>query len=341
MSYAEAYFECDMAEQAAIDKQTKKKKLAALLDKYGESREAIDMNADIRDTMEYIWNDGDKLIDEVLEERRLARAYRLRNREESDALRLQQAISQKNNNKEEISQQTSVQKEDNADEDVIEEEENEVKNSDEFNMNKFVNVTVRPMIEEHENITNYPYLDTADKITIAIGANINDNPFTIQWYYKNTETGKLEKLDNDNPLHQKLICRELATLDKYKGRNFVARFFEDKTHLRMSDDDVEQEYQKRVKIAIDDVKSIISSYNKAHLKKRKIPDFEKMPTSLQKVLVDMSFNLGYAKFNWKDGYPNFWNALATHNMNKMRKESYRKGISQKRHNSIIKLLDNN
>ena len=40
----------------------------------GKSQEAIDMNADIRDTREYMVNSGDELIDEVIEERRLKRA---------------------------------------------------------------------------------------------------------------------------------------------------------------------------------------------------------------------------------------------------------------------------
>ena len=39
-----------------------------------EKSRCIDMNTDIRDTMEYMVNSGDELIDEVIDERRLKRA---------------------------------------------------------------------------------------------------------------------------------------------------------------------------------------------------------------------------------------------------------------------------
>ena len=71
MVYTAEDFNQDMAERKAQEINRKKKKLAELLDKYGESREAIDMNTDIRDTMEYMVNSGDELIDEVIDERRL------------------------------------------------------------------------------------------------------------------------------------------------------------------------------------------------------------------------------------------------------------------------------
>ena len=63
-------------------------------------RETIDMNADIRDTREYMVNSGDELIDEVIEERRLERADQLHNREESNSLRLQPAMYKKKNDEE-------------------------------------------------------------------------------------------------------------------------------------------------------------------------------------------------------------------------------------------------
>ena len=48
---------------------------------------------DIRDTMEYMVNSGDELIDEVIEERRLKRADQLHNREESNSLRLMNGVA--------------------------------------------------------------------------------------------------------------------------------------------------------------------------------------------------------------------------------------------------------
>ena len=143
----------------------------------------------------------------------------------------------------------------------------------------------------------------------------------------------LTKLDNNNPEHKKIILEELAKLDEYKGKNMKAEAFKNKTNLRMSAQDVNKEYQRRMDIAIGDVKAIIKDFNSEPKNKNKVEDFEKMPQPLQKVLVDMAFNLGKAGFNWelteqkvivkgktvikKVGYPNFWKALADHRLGKM------------------------
>ncbi|MBO5284873.1 MAG: hypothetical protein J6B00_03250 [Alphaproteobacteria bacterium] len=65
----------ELAKEFTEDKEKplKKKKLAALLDKYGESRENIDKNADIKDWMEYLFAQGDKYLDEVIQERAMTR----------------------------------------------------------------------------------------------------------------------------------------------------------------------------------------------------------------------------------------------------------------------------
>jgi len=202
-----------------------------------------------------------------------------------------------------------------------------------FDYDTFINVIMRPMIQEHEGITDYPYLDSKDNITIAVGANIQNNPWAIQWYLRHDESGKLTKLDNKNPQHKKIILEELAKLDKYKGENMKTEAFESKTNLRMSAQDVNKEYQRRMNIAIDDVKAIIKDFNSSSQNRNKIEDFEKMPLPLQKVLIDMAFNLGRNGFNWKAtdqkttvkgktvtkkvGYPNFWKALAAHRLDKM------------------------
>lgn len=61
-------YAADMAEQSLLTKKRNKKKLNDLLDKYG-SKEDIEQNADLKDSFEYMFADGDELIDEVLEER--------------------------------------------------------------------------------------------------------------------------------------------------------------------------------------------------------------------------------------------------------------------------------
>lgn len=77
MTYTQDDFIKELAKDFTEDKEKplKKKRLAALLDKYGESRENIDKNADITDWMEYIFAQGDKYLDEVIQERAMTRYH--------------------------------------------------------------------------------------------------------------------------------------------------------------------------------------------------------------------------------------------------------------------------
>ena len=56
-----------LAEQSqdGLTKNQNKKKINELLDKYGESKEAIYQHADIKDSFAYMFAKGDELIDEV------------------------------------------------------------------------------------------------------------------------------------------------------------------------------------------------------------------------------------------------------------------------------------
>ena len=72
-----------MQERNAKEKTEKKRKLAELLDKYGESREAIDKNADVNDSFEYMLANQNGLIDEVLNERRRAREVKISSKSQS------------------------------------------------------------------------------------------------------------------------------------------------------------------------------------------------------------------------------------------------------------------
>ena len=62
-----------LQERNVRERAEKKRKLAELLDKYGESKEAIDKNADVKDSFEYMLANQNGLIDEVLNERRRER----------------------------------------------------------------------------------------------------------------------------------------------------------------------------------------------------------------------------------------------------------------------------
>ena len=202
-----------------------------------------------------------------------------------------------------------------------------------FNQDIFINKTMRPIIEDNEGITPYPYLDTNGFITIGVGANINNNPLSMDWYYKNPNTGKLRHLDKNNPDDLKLIKEEIHKLrQEPKGKD--ASHYEEITNLRISDEYLNKLYYNRTKDAIEDIRYLIKEHNKNSSKK--IESFEKMPKPLQIVLIDMVFNLGRDGFSWKQkeiidkdgnkvkkGYPSFWKALENRDLSNMIKESKR------------------
>ena len=202
-----------------------------------------------------------------------------------------------------------------------------------FNQDIFINKTMRPIIEDNEGITSYPYLDTNGFITIGVGANINNNPLNMDWYYKNPDTGKLRHLDKNNPDDLKLIKEEIHKLrQEPKGKD--ASHYEEITNLRISDEYLNKLYYNRTKDAIEDIRYLIKEHNENSSKK--IASFEKMPKPLQIVLIDMVFNLGRDGFSWKPkviinkdgnkvkkGYPSFWKALENRDLSNMIKESKR------------------
>ena len=70
-------------------------------------------------------------------------------------------------------------------------------------------------------------------------------------------------------------------------------------------------------------------------KENNIPDFHKLPQSLQIVLMDMMYNMGQTRFDYiitygKDGkprgYPSFWDAVANRDVDAMIRESARNGL---------------
>jgi GH24 family phage-related lysozyme (muramidase) len=219
-----------------------------------------------------------------------------------------------------------------------------------FNESFFINTTMFNFLKAEEGYSLYPYIDTSGITTIGIGTNIEKNTDKLPWYYLDPQTNKLRFLDKNNSNDKKILEEELNKLNKYKTiHNDEAKMFENRTNLRLSAEYVHELYLKRVKTAINDIRSIIDEKNKKTHKK--IPIFEKLPHQLQIVLVDMAYNLGKDGFNYylkklsngkQVGYPNFWNALALHDIDKMIKESQRFSNAKpltKRNNKIKNLLE--
>ena len=236
-----------------------------------------------------------------------------------------------------------------SDAEVERDEELNVDNN-KFNQNVFINKTMRPFIEAEEGLQDYPYLDTNGLITIGVGANINNNPLSMDWYYKNQDTGELRHLDKNNPADLRLIKEELLKLEKEREKlpydekkktwknNYAAKHYEEVTSLRVSSEYINREYYKRAKEAINNIQSTIKRYNKDPKKENSIPDFHKLPQPLQFVLMDMMYNMGQTRFDYiitygkdgkKRGYPSFWDAVANRDVDKMIKECARDGLPER------------
>ena len=222
--------------------------------------------------------------------------------------------------------------------------------SNKFNQDVFINKTMRPFIVKEEGLHDYPYLDTNGLITIGVGANINNNPLSMDWYYKNPDTGKLRHLDKNNPDDLRLIKEELSYLEKEKEKlpydekkktwknNYVAEYYEEITNLRVSEEYLNREYYKRAKDAVNNIQNTIKRYNKDSKKQNDIPDFHKLPQPLQFVLMDMMYNMGQTRFDYithtekdgkKRGYPRFWDAVANRDLTSMIKECARDGLPKR------------
>lgn len=223
-----------------------------------------------------------------------------------------------------------------------------------YDEDRFVNTTMRPHIKEYEGITDYIYLDTSALKTIGAGANIDAAPEKLNWLYEDPQTRKRRQLDKNNAADLALMKNEIAKIDKLKSAPIKkADAYEQESQLRLSAETVEQMYQSRLRGAIDDVRNIIRRYNNTPGKRRKIPDFEKLPLNLQIVLVDMAYNLGLKRFDYiqteerlKDnsikmhGYPQFWDAVANRDINEMVEQSSRTGNNTRlaKRNAYIKSL---
>ena len=234
----------------------------------------------------------------------------------------------------------------------VEKDEDDELNVDnnKFNQDFFINKTMRPFIETEEGLYDYPYLDTNGLITIGVGANIDNNPLSMDWYYKNPDTGKLRHLDKNNPDDLRLIKEEVSNLEKEREKlpydekkktwknNYVAEYYEEITNLRVSEEYLNREYYKRAKDAVNNIQNTIKRYNKDSKKQNDIPDFHKLPQPLQFVLMDMMYNMGQTRFDYithtekdgkKRGYPRFWDAVANRDLTSMIKECARDGLPKR------------
>ncbi|MCM1324060.1 MAG: pesticin C-terminus-like muramidase [Acetobacter sp.] len=204
-----------------------------------------------------------------------------------------------------------------------------------FNQDAFMKI-MKPIIKKNEGIVLHPYVDTADKSTIGPGTNIDSDDTGVEYNLLDPKTNKLTPLDPTKEKDKAIIEEELAKLEPYKnGNKRSADFFKDKTNLRITEKNADALYRRNVEKFIKNINNIIDDFND-NLGKTEgyIDRFERLPENLQIVLIDMVYNLGAKKFNWKqtpnaenptkkDGYPTFWKHLANRNIDGMVKECLR------------------
>lgn len=171
----------------------------------------------------------------------------------------------------------------------------------------------RKMLETSENIVNYPYLDTKGLHTAGIGYLMKDKDVFIRqpWLYENDD-GTLQEATIDQKLEgynqlldeaQKLKRAYQEEREKNPNKpdkgafNYKHTYYKDKTHLRLSTDFIEQEYQRQVVEALKRVKTSFDRYNEEH-QERKIR-YEKLPSDVLIALAELSYNIGHFNVRFK------------------------------------------
>lgn len=318
-----------------------KKKLRELMTKYGNSREEIEAKSTMGEWMEFILANGNELLDEVRREKfaeeARGKAYNIKARMEAksrEQIEDEKAQDLKEDSAAEIKKPSTAPLSA-LNGDIISAEINNIFSDEElmkreklFDENVFLK-TMKPVIKEHEGIVLHPYVDTADKVTVGPGINVEANAEGVEWCLLDRKTNKLRKLDLSNEEDKAIFDKEMAKLNEYKkGNQKAAGFFEGKTDLRITVENADALYRSRVQGAIKDINDIIKDFNKNLGKKEGyIEPFEKLPQNIQIVLIDMVYNLGKKGFNWekdpanpKKGFPGFWKGLAHRNVAEMVKE---------------------
>jgi hypothetical protein len=146
-------------------------------------------------------------------------------------------------------------------------------------------------IKEQEDVILYPYLDTKGFITIGAGANVNDwNVFKkLNLTVNGIPASEAQKWEAYK--HMRELSEEKDENGNYVNRNMQARFFKDKTNIRISDADARNLAQNHM------------TNDLAHLRKE-FTDFDSFPLPLKEVLLDIQYNVigGVNQHDWPKLY---------------------------------------
>ena len=145
-------------------------------------------------------------------------------------------------------------------------------------------------IKKFEKNLPYPYIDTMGNITTGAGANIDnyDDFMRVNFMVNGIPATDAQKLAAYNYLRQ--LSAEKDISGNYVNRNKMASFFENKTNLRISDQDAYNMAQNHM------------TNDLAHVRKE-FTDFDQFPNPLKEVLLDIHYNTGgLNKQNWPKLY---------------------------------------
>ena len=174
-------------------------------------------------------------------------------------------------------------------------------------------------IQEHEGLKNHMYLDSKGNVTIGMGENLSskkmleNTKFIIRDPVKGTlRPATLQEVDE--------IYERIKTMPV----GHVADWYKFSTDPIISNGEAARLARAHLR---QDIQSL----------KNKFPDFQKYPTSAQKALLDMEYNLGPQKFN-KTNWKNLFSVVKAKDWQTAARESHRKGISENRNIAIQQLF---
>lgn len=180
-------------------------------------------------------------------------------------------------------------------------------------------------IEEHEGNKPHPYIDTAFKITIGIGSNIDSKAEFMRLPWKLGENGPdATKRDieaaYEELTRQKSVPGNIKTVKKNgQEKEVFNKKAEDQerwTSLWLSE-------QERKKLFNEDFNAFRGKLP------GKFSDFDCFPPKAKVALMDMIFNLGETKFS-RGNWPNLFKAVNQRDWRTGAAQSHRLGVSEKR-----------
>ena len=299
MSY-EYDFAIDLDSQNLAALKRKKKKLNELLDKYGESREAIDQHSTPEDWMEYQFAQGDQYINEILEERRLKRTQNAFPQTPFPSL------AQGNPN---YTTPTNLPE--------TEEYNTLAKNKWRKEKRNILLERARNTINEFEGITNYFYLDSKGNISTARGENADD--YNVFMELPSLKENRLANNTEKNAAYHTLKKRQR---EGYYGTNHPAKDYENLTPLRISKETIDKLTNKHLE---NDIQSLQKTF----------PEFDDFPLPLQEVLTDTHYNTGNINHsNW----PNLHRGIKNKDLSAIANNIHRKDVQPKRNDWALEKI---